>query len=581
MTRSHTERRFAHDQPGRILNETTRAARRVRLRREMGRPAISDADVLDMVRRRFRHADLRPGQKRAMDAVLEGHDVLAVLPTGAGKSLIFQVASQLLSGLTLVVSPLLALMKDQLDSLVELGIDARAINSLQSNADMQQTLDDVARGATKLLYVTPERFDDSEFVTHIRRAGVSLFVLDEAHAISDWGHSFRPAYLTLPGAIERVGRPPVLALTATATRWVQRDIIERLRMRDPVVVVSGTDRPNLFLEVIRVEEEQQDKTVLQDLFSRDLTHGSGIIYTATTRAAQDTATWLRSWGVSAEHYHGRLKKSERERVQAMFMDDQIRVVVATNAFGLGVDKPDVRFVIHRDSPASLEAYYQEAGRAGRDGQPARCVLIYRPGDLGRAGFLAGTGQLTRDDVTRAQASLRDRNSVTARDLQNKVGLGRAEVLRLVDVLKAAGVLSERRGRLVLKIPDFDPESISLEQEESRRAYERSRLEMMRNYAELRECRRRYILNYFGEDPEWERCDRCDVDVARPDTLSPTAPDASTDPFAVNDPVVHTTLGQGIVQHVAPDAVTVLFDKAGYKTLDLDLVRDQHLLHKVP
>jgi superfamily II DNA helicase RecQ len=430
----------------------------------------------------------------ACGAVLAGRDVLAVLPTGAGKSLIFQVVSQLLPGLTLVVSPLLALMKDQLDSLVELGIDARAITSLQSKTDALQTLDDIARGAPKLLYVTPERFDNAEFVRHIQRAGVSLFVVYEAHAI----------------------------------------------MRR-----------------------------------------SGIIYTATTRSAQDTAMWLRSWGISAQHYHGRLSKSERERVQAMFMDDQIRVVVATNAFGLGVDKPNVRFVIHRDIPASLEAYYQEAGRAGRDGQPARCVLVYRPGDLGRAGFLAGTGRLTLEDVPRVHASLRDIDGATVRQLADQVGLGRAEMSRMVDLLKAAGVLGVRHGRLVLKVADFDPASISLEREESRRAYERSRLEMMRGYAELRECRRRYILNYFGEDPEWERCEYCDVDVSRAEPDGSPEPPSSPEPFALNDAVMHKTLGRGVVQRVTPDAVTVLFDKSGYKTLDLDLTLEQQLLEKIP
>jgi ATP-dependent DNA helicase RecQ len=207
------------------------------------------------------------------------------------------------------------------------------------------------------------------------------------------------------------------------------------------------------------------------------------------------------------------------------------------------------------------------------------VLVYRPGDLGRAGFLAGTGQLTLEDVVRAHASLRQMDGTTVHDLQDRVGLGRAEMLRMIELLKAAGVLAERRGRLVLKVADFDPASISLEKEESRHAYERSRLEMMRAYAELRECRRRYILNYFGEDPEWERCGWCDVDVSRTQPVSSAKPVSSPEPFGINDAVVHATLGPGVVQRVSPDSVTVLFEKAGYKTLDLALVLEQDLLEK--
>jgi ATP-dependent DNA helicase RecQ len=553
-------------------------------------PEISEADLTDLLRQRFGHAQFRTGQLRAIKAVLTGRDVLAVLPTGSGKSLVYQVASQVLSGLTVVVSPLLALIKDQLDSLAEIGIRASAISSLQSERVAQSALENALRGTTKLLYVTPERLDNAEFTSQLRGAGVSLFVVDEAHAISEWGHSFRPAYLALPGAIERLQRPPVLALTATATRWVQEDIVEQLHMRDPVLVVSGTDRPNLFFEVVRVEEERRDKPVLQALLQGETPEdipeslqacmaGSGIIYTATTRAAQETATWLREWGISAKHYHGRLKKSEREQVQAQFMDGEVRVIVATNAFGLGVDKPDVRFVIHRDIPASVEAYYQEAGRAGRDGEPARCVLVYRPGDLGRAAFLAGTGQLTPQDVERAHDALVSLRSATQREFALAAGLGRADVLRLVGLLKASGVVVERRGRISLRVQDFDPMSISLETEERRHAYERSRVEMMRGYAELRECRRRYILNYFGEEMGGERCNWCDVDLAHPDA-QPTSVSVAESAYAVDDRVVHAGLGAGVVQRVAADSLTVLFDDTGYRTLGLELVNEQHLLRKI-
>src|SRR5581483_2621493 len=225
--------------------------------------------------------------------------------------------------------------------------------------------------------------------------------------------------------------------------------------------------------------------------------GSGIVYTATTRAAAETARWLRDWGIAADYYHGQRKRADRERVQEAFMAGELRVIAATNAFGLGVDKPDVRFVIHRDVPASLDAYYQEIGRAGRDGELARCTLISRPGDLGRAAFLGSSGQLTVEDVGRARVALVERGARTVRALVETSGLSRPDALRAVEALEAAGVIRARRGRLRLLVPDFEPAEVSLEGEERRRAYEHSRLEMMRGYAELLDCRRRYLLEYFG------------------------------------------------------------------------------------
>jgi ATP-dependent DNA helicase RecQ len=341
--------------------------------------------------------------------------------------------------------------------------------------------------------------------------------------------------------------------------------------------VRGTDRANLFLEVVRVEEEREDRRVLQELLEDPdaRMRGSGIVYTATTRKASETAAWLRAWGIAADVYHGRRRKSERAAVQEAFMSGEVRVIAATNAFGLGVDKPDVRFVIHRDIPASLEAYYQEAGRAGRDGERARCTLIYRPGDLGQAAFLAGGGELTREEVVSAREGLVRTGGGTLRELEAACGLGRADLVRLVEILVEQGLAEQRRGRVRMRVADFDPEQVPLEREAHRRAYERSRLEMMRAYAELRDCRRRYLLNYFGEQPDWQRCGRCDV-CSR--TEAPVV--AADGPYDVNDRVVHRSLGEGVVQHVAADTVTVLFEQAGYKTLGLDVVEEQDLLHKI-
>ncbi len=378
------------------------------------RALLGAVTELDALLGRFGHDAFRPGQEVAIRALLDGRDVVALYPTGSGKSLVYQLASQALDRATLVVSPLLALIRDQLEALHAHGIPAGAVSSAQGHRANEDAVAAVERGESKLLYVTPERLEDDAFVKRLHRH-VGLLAVDEAHCISEWGHDFRPAYLGLGDAARRLGRPPVAALTATATPWVAEEIVDRLHLRRPLVVAHGNDRPNLFLEVVRVQEESQDRAVLHRLLvtREDAPHhsldplmdGAGVIYTATTKGAEETAGWLQDWGLSAAAYHGQQRKRDREAVQDAFMDGAIRVVVATNAFGLGVDKHDVRFVLHRDVPASLEAYYQEAGRAGRDGQLARCTLIWRANDLGRAAFLAGSGRIEVEDVERVRDAL--------------------------------------------------------------------------------------------------------------------------------------------------------------------------------
>ena len=240
--------------------------------------------------------------------------------------------------------------------------------------------------------------------------------------------------------------------------------------------------------------------------------GSGIVYTSTTKAAQETAEWLQASGIPADYYHGRRKKTDRARVQQAFMDGTVRVIAATNAFGLGVDKADVRFVVHRNIPPSVEAYYQEEGRAGRDGELARCSLIYRPKDLGRAAFLSGSGRLSLEDVERVRQSLRAKRKLPLHELAELTGLSKGDLARMMTILKRDHIVEEKRRSVRMLVPDFDPAGVSLAEEEHRRAYERSRLDMMRGYAELRDCRRRYLLNYFAEEYEAGQCTRCDNDV---------------------------------------------------------------------
>jgi ATP-dependent DNA helicase RecQ len=541
----------------------------------------------------FGHTTFRPGQERIIRDLMDGRDVLAVLPTGAGKSLVYELAAQYLPGVTIVVSPLLALMQDQAAQMEAVGVAVGMVNSLQSAGATDAALEKAEQGEEKLLYVTPERFENAEFMEQVQQMTVSLLVIDEAHCISQWGHSFRPAYLLLGDVALQLGRPTILALTATASPMVRQEIVDRLGMRRPDVVVQGVDRPNLFLEVRRVDDEREDRGLLEELLTGDggrypaalgdrlqqAMQGSGIIYTATTNAARETARWLKEWGIAADYYHGQRKKADRLRVQAAFMAGELRVIVATNAFGLGIDKPDVRFVVHRDIPANLDAYYQEAGRAGRDGEFARCLLIYRPAELGRAAFLAGSAHISRDDVVRARAGLRAAAGGTLRELEEATGLSKGILAGVLGMLKKDGIVAERRGRVRLLVPDFDVEQVALEDEEQRKAYERSRWEMMRGYAETDSCRRRYILTYFGDTYERQHCDACDNDILHPPALAPDSAEATArdQPFAPQAHVAHAAFGPGTVQRVDGDTLTVLFDAVGYKTLSTALVQEQGLL----
>lgn len=550
-------------------------------------------DALRQALRRFGFDAFRPGQQEVIEALLKERDVLAVLPTGSGKSLTYELTAQLLPGITVVVSPLIALMQDQIDSLQRRGIPVSLVNSALRVTELRSELERVESGAAKIVYVTPERFEDDEFVNWLSDRVVSLFAVDEAHSISEWGHDFRPAYLNLGGAIERLGRPTTLALTATATPWVRDEISERLRLRDALAVVRGVDRPNLFLEVLRVEEECEDREVLQRLLAGEtqdydeglnerldaLMEGSGIIYARTTRAAEETVRWLRGWGISADYYHGKRAATERAEVQERFMAGEIRVICATNAFGLGVDKPDVRFVIHRDVPASLEAYYQEAGRAGRDGDLARCTLIYRPADLSKAAFLAASAHITPEKVRAVRRALTQQGPATLEELAEATKLSELALADVLASMQREGVVREARGRLEMSRPRFNAVAFAQGAEARRAAYEQSRVEMMRRYAEQLDCRRVYILNYFGEVPGFDHCDCCDNDCrAGDESWVRVQPEERVEvPFAVGARVVHGQWGEGVVQRIERDALTVLFQEAGYKTLASELVVESNLL----
>ena len=352
---------------------------------------------LNVLKEIFGFDSFRPGQEETIRAVLDGWDTLAVMPTGGGKSLCYQVPALMTEGLTVIVSPLISLMKDQVDSLLQSSVEGAAtLHSGLSPEERWEVEKKMRTGEIRMLYVAPERLRSLEFVLALRKAGVGLFVVDEAHCISEWGHDFRPDYLFLPRVVRDLGNPPVLALTATATPRVRQDILRSLGMREPKVVVTSFNRPNLTYRVLSARDKKDKLPLILDTIRSS--PPPGIIYGTTRKECEELAASLKRAGVNAAHYHAGLGAAERSSVQERFMTDEIDVVVATIAFGMGVDKPNVRFVIHASVPGSLPAYIQEAGRAGRDGEPSECVVLYRGADLGRRKRLVTINAAGADEV---------------------------------------------------------------------------------------------------------------------------------------------------------------------------------------
>jgi ATP-dependent DNA helicase RecQ len=519
---------------------------------------------------------LRPGQREAMLELLAGHDVLVVMPTGSGKSAVYQIPAQLLPGPVVVVSPLIALQRDQVASLDARDAgEAVAVNSAQSAGAGEDALDRLHAGDADFVFLSPEQLAKPEVVERIAAAKPSLIAVDEAHCVSAWGHDFRPDYLRLGNVIDRLGHPPVAALTATAAPAVRDDIIEALGLRRVTQVVRGFDRPNLWLEVRRfTEDADKRKALIEEAAERD---GLGLVYVATRREAEEYAEEISKAGRRAEPYHAGMKVTERRRVHNEFRDDELDVVVATSAFGMGIDKPDVRFVLHASPPESPDAYYQEIGRAGRDGEPASAILFYRQEDLGlRQFFTSGT---TDEELLNRVATLLHAHggTVAADELRETVEVGASRLTSLVNLLTQTGAVEiTDTGDLRYDRSGPPPEKAvdkAVELEENRRRVDRSRVEMMRAFAEATGCRRRFLLEYFGE-PYEKACGHCDVcqsGDAEPDE------DPGEGPFALHADVTHTEWGRGQVMRREPDRITVLFDQVGYKTLALAALERDDLL----
>ena len=344
----------------------------------MSRPVVTERPTLDIaraaLRARFGFQDFRPGQERAVTSVLAGRDTLVVLPTGGGKSVCYQVPALLLPGITVVVSPLISLMKDQVDALTSRGIPATFVNSTLTQGEVAERMARVVRGEVKMLYVAPERFDVGTAAERLREVGVSLLAIDEAHCISEWGHDFRPSYLRVAQVREKLGWPPAVALTATATAHVRQDIARQLRLENVETIITGFDRTNLRYHVVPTRSDAEKDSALIDVLNRH--DGVAIVYASTRRNVEKVTATLERAGVSAAAYHAGLDDAHRHDVQEAFMQESVRAIVATNAFDMGIDKPNVRVVVHHAMPGTIEAYYQEAGRAGRDGKQSDVYLLH-------------------------------------------------------------------------------------------------------------------------------------------------------------------------------------------------------------
>ncbi|MDP9406344.1 MAG: RecQ family ATP-dependent DNA helicase [Actinomycetota bacterium] len=516
-----------------------------------------------------------------MEAVLAGRDTLAVMPTGSGKSAIYQVPALLLDGPTVVVSPLISLQRDQVESIEETDdpeANADLVNSQLTERQRDEVFERLTEGDTEFFFCSPEQLARDDVVEELAAAGVSLFVVDEAHCVSAWGHDFRPDYLRLGDVVERLGHPVVLALTATASPPVRDEIVERLAMRDPAVVVRGFDRPEISLAVETFTDADAKE---QALVTRAISEAKpGIVYTATRKWTQRYADAIAELGLVAEPYHAGLKRSERERVQNAFMDGSVDVVVATTAFGMGIDKADVRFVLHAEPADSLDSYYQEIGRAGRDGKPAQAVLFHRQEDLGLRRFFA-SGLPAEDDLRRVATLLAHApGPVSTKDLAKQVGLTPARLTNLVNLLEQAGAVEVAEDGDLVAADDGRPPAGDAEDArevaEQQRKVEQSRIEMMRGYADTEGCRRQYLLAYFGEQLD-EPCGNCDTCAAG---TAEEQPDAADSPYALQSRVRHTEWGEGLVMRLEGDRIVVLFETVGYKTLLLSAVQERGLLEAV-
>ena len=557
--------------------------------------AVRTRRIGSLLRQVFGVEQLRPGQRQVIDSVLEGRDTLAIMPTGSGKSLCYQIPASILPGTTVVVSPLISLMKDQLEKLEEIGIAASQVNSSLSRQEELEALDCIRHRVSDIVFCTAERLMSPEFMDVLKATEIDLLVIDEAHCISQWGHDFRPAYLQIGAAVDALGRPPVLALTATATEDVIADIATQLGTPRMRVLNTGIYRPNLHYRVIQATN-QQEKCAHALRLVRE-TDGVGIIYCATVKAVEEVTTLLRDAGESVTRYHGKLPARERKENQDLFMEGRCRIMVATNAFGMGIDKSDTRFVIHMQVPASLEAYYQESGRAGRDGLPAECTLLYLEDDKRVQQFFLvkhypaanelravyeAAATLAAQQPTFTLASLKealeqDEHTQQISDTSLQICV---KLLRDGKLLRQNRRLAFQLGKGEASVAQFELlAQVYVEKQER----DRETLEQMVGYARSGYCRWNVLRDYFGDrDAQFDECGCCDNCLSPPaapvdfseDVRFDGAPgDAPPVPqIAVGSQVKVPKFDIGTVLSVAGDKITIEFPENTTKTFMAEFVQ---------
>ncbi|APW40590.1 recombinase RecQ [Rhodoferax koreense] len=558
-------------------------------RKASATPAQRDRRIRDALRRGFGLQRMRTGQREVIERVLDGRHTLAVMPTGAGKSLCYQLPALLLPGKTVVVSPLIALMKDQCETLCERGIQAVQVNSAIDAETLHAAERAIADGTARIVLTTPERLADAAFMALLQRQPTSLLAVDEAHCISQWGHDFRPAFLDIAPAFRKLGKPTVLALTATATDAVTADIRTQLGIAASGVINTGAYRANLHYRVEQVAREEDKLARVLALVAG--AEGSGLVYTATVKAAEAVHAALVAAGASALIYHGKLPAADRHAAQEAFMDGRVRVMVATNAFGLGIDKPDIRFVLHYQMPAGLDAYYQESGRAGRDGLDADCTLLFLRSDKAVQQFFMGGRYPGEDDVRALYGALQG----TPPDAQDGWSLAQLQhkLRRPLNKLRVATSLLRRQriaavdtgGHVYLLKKHLDDAGLLalMTAYRGKRELDQDALEGMVFYAQTGQCRWRVLLAHLQGREDAEDCGGCDncrrIAEARAGLQAQLAERAvetvqtlATGPvFKPDDAVKVKRYGRGRVVAADASTVTVAFEEGPQRAFHPDYV----------